>query len=614
MTRTWKIKVKPPVHITTVEEAKAEGYTRYWSGKPCVYGHDSGLRNLSKQCVECRADIQYRARRKAKGLKPVPDEPKKIPKRQKPKGKEARTKKSVWEWRKKYVFRRKKANRIVNFFERRLVHIEGQLAGQPIVLEQWERRILRRLFGWFRRDDGSRKHRTLYLEVPRKNGKSILASGIALYLLYCDEEPASRVVAAAADEEQALQVFGVAKEMVKQSVKLERRLTCYKRTIVDLTSASQFKILSSRAHTKHGKNLHGIVLDEVHVLPNRELYDALHTGVSARRQPMEVLITTAGWDKNSLCFELHDYAVALNEGVFEDDSFYGVIFAADEEDDWTKEETWYKANPNLGVSKSLEYMRSECVKAQKSPAKENSFKRLELNIWTEQDSRWLPMHVWDQGGEPRFDESLFYGRTVYGGMDLSSTQDVTAVVYVGEDENGELFVIPRFWIPRETARERAKSHRVPYPEWIRQGFIRATEGNRIDYDFIRAEIKEDAERFDLREVQYDRWNATQLAGQLEGDGLEMLPMAQTFENYNEPCLELERRVTKGNVKHAGHPVLRWMARNVQVLQNGEGKIRPSKKKSPEKIDGITALLMGLDRLMRHHETESVYEERGMVSV
>lgn len=597
----------PPPEIRSWEAAEAAGYVTFW-GIDCKRKHGT-LRNRSGQCVECR-NLVRRVNRNGGDLDIPPPlaTTAQRPVRAGLKGVER------WKYnRHKYRFDRKKANRVVNFFENRVHHVEGELAGRLFKLEPWQRKILRRVFGWYRRDDGTRRFRTLYLEVPRKNGKSALASGLALYLTYEDLEPGSRVISAASDKEQAAIVFDVSRRMVRASSKMQRRLKCFSRTIVDYHTGSAFTVVSADARTKHGKNLHGIVLDEVHAQVNRELYDVLHTSKSARRQPIEILITTAGYDKNSICYELHDYAEKIEQGVIEDDSFYGVIFAAGPEDDWRRAETWHKANPNLGVSKKLEYMRSECERAQKTPGYENTFKRLDLNIWTEQDSRWLAIETWDAGKE-EFDIEELKGRECYAGMDLASTQDVTAFVIAFPFPEGLVKTLVHFWIPKDTARERGKAHRVPYEDWIRDGFMMGTDGNRVDYDVIAKKILELSEIYDIREVAFDRWNATQLAGQLEGEGLVMMPMGQGFKAMNAPSKELERLVAEKKLRHSGHPVLRWMAKNVSIEQNAEGEIRPSKKKSSEKIDGIVALIMALDRVSRASGDVSVYEERGIQSV
>lgn len=586
----------PPPEITSPELARQHGYARYWSGRPCKHGHD-GLRSLFNQCCYCRKYIRG-SKGKAKRRKAAA--PSDIIKRWKA-------------TRRKYRFDRKAANRVVNFFERRLVHIEGELAGKPFILERWQRKLLRTLFGWYRRFDGTRRFRTLYLEVPRKNGKSALASGLALYLTYVDREPGSRVVAAAADKEQAAIVHGVARKMVQASPsrQVSKRLKVYKQLIVDYETGSTFNVISADATTKHGKNLHGIVLDEVHAQANRELYDVLHTSKSARRQPMEILITTAGYDKNSICWELHEYADKVNTGIVEDDSFLGVIFAAGKEDDWTSPEVWKRANPNLGVSKKWEYMKEECLKAQRTPGYENTFKRLELNIWTEQDSRWLAIDVWDKCKTDGYPLEALAGRECYGGLDLANTIDIAAYVLTFPLGGGRYQLLPFFYVPLDTAAQRERENGVPYETWIRQGLITGTPGNRIDYDFIHRDIVKTAETYNVVEIQFDRWNATQFAGNLENEGLTMIPMSQTFNTLDEPCRYLEKLVAESNLIHMNHPVLRWMARNVAIVQNADGKIRPHKQKSADKIDGVVASIMALDRARRYEDAKSPYEERGL---
>lgn len=587
----------------TILEAKELGLKRYWPETPCKYGHVAA-RNFSRQCLECRKRIVNKARLKRLNL-PVPEPKKEVVKKT--------NKKNVWNVRQKYYFNRETANRVVRFFQNRLVHVEGEKAGQPFVLERWQRKLLRRAFGWINRKDGTRKYRTVYLEVPRKNGKSALASGIGLYLTYGDREEGARVVSAAAETEQAAIVFDVAKKMVEKSPKLMQSLKPFKRSIVHYESGSNYKVVSAEAYSKHGKNLHGIIFDELHAQPNRELYDVLKTSTGSRRQPMEWYLTTAGYDRFSICYEVHEYANKVNSGIIEDESFLGVIFAAGQDDDWRDPRTWYKANPNLGISKKLDYMIRECDRAQKTPGYENTFKRLELNIWTEQDSRWLSMSEWD-ANDTTFDEAMLEGKDCFGGLDLSTTTDITALTLVFPLEDGKYYTINKFWIPEENARKRALNDRVPYVDWIRDGFITATEGNSIDYTKVEADIVEYFKKYNILELQYDRWNATHITQRLEGHGLEMIPMTQSFQTLSGPSLEIERLITQRKLAHNNNPVLKWMARNVAVLQNGEGQIRPSKKKSRERIDGIMTLVMAIDRVCRAVSTKSVYEERDLIVI
>ena len=496
-----------------------------------------------------------------------------------------------------FWFDEKAADRAVQFFERCLTHVKGELAGQPLKLDPWEaERIVRPLFGW-KRKNGTRKYRVLYAELPRKQGKSTISAGVALYLLHADGENGAEVYSAAADREQAAIVFDVAKQMVLQSEQLRTRTELYRRSMVHLESASSYKVLSADAFTKHGLNASGIVVDELHAQRNRELVDVLRTSVGSRRQPVEVYITTAGYDRNSICWEMHDYAIKVRDGIIEDPAFLPVIYAADEADDWTDEDVWAKANPGLGHSIKLDYLRGECEKAKAIPAYENTFKRLHLNIWTEQDSRWLQMETWDacDAAVPPIEE--LRGRRAWVGADLSATTDITAVVAVVEDlEDPEIFdVVPFFFVPAERIVERSRRDRVPYVLWRDQGHIVATEGNIVDYDVVREKIRELGEDLNIVEIPIDRWNSTGLQTQLRDDGFVVVQFGQGFASMSAPTKELERMLLSKRLRHGGNPVLRWMASNVAVVQDAAGNMKPAKDKSSERIDGIVALIMAIGR-------------------
>lgn len=496
------------------------------------------------------------------------------------------------------------ANRAVRFFEVCLTHTKGEWAGTPLKLSDWQAdRIIRPLFGW-KRADGTRRYRTAYIQIPRKAGKSTLAAGIALYLLMADNEPGAEVYSAAADRDQAAIVFEMAKSMADASEPLRKRVQPFKRALTVPSTGSSYKVLSSEAYTKHGLSAHGIVVDEVHALPDRELWDVLTTSTGARRQPLTVAITTAGFDRHSLCYELYDYGCKVRDGIIEDAGFLPVIYEASEDDDWKAPETWRKAHPGLGISVKEDYFAAECAKAQQMPTYENTFKRLLLNIWTEQDTRWLPMDAWDACGAELPD---LEGRTCYAGLDLSTTTDITALV-LAFPIGSTVHLLPFFWVPSEGIHKRAKRDRVPYDVWVKQGHIEATPGNVIDYDTIRARVNELAERFDIREIAIDRWNATQLATQLTGDGFEIIAFGQGYASMSAPCKELEKRVLGREVNHGNHPVLRWMASNVSVTMDAAGNMKADKAKSSERIDGIVASLMALGRVIANQEDRpSVYE-------
>jgi len=507
-----------------------------------------------------------------------------------------------------FYFDQKAADRATRFFERYLVHIKGKWAGEPFRLERWQKEdIIHPLFGC-RREDGTRRYRTCYIEIPRKNGKSSLCSGVALYLLYADSEPSAEVYSAAADTKQAAIVFNVAKGMAMASRALMSRGQIYRNSIFVPRTASNYQVLSSDAPTKHGLNAHGIIFDELHAQPNRDLWDVLTTSTGSRMQPLTMAITTAGFDRNSICWELHEYARRVKEGVVPDDSFLPVIYAADETDDWRDPAVWHKANPNLGVSISEDYLKRECAKAQNVPAYENTFRRLYLNQWTQQESRWLSMAAWDASAGTVIPETL-RGKPCYAGLDLSSTTDITALVLAFPVED-TIKLLAFFWIPEDDLRGRSNRDRVPYELWVRQKLIFTTGGNYIDYGFVVAKIAELRKQYALKEIAFDRWGAAKIVQELQELGLTVVPFGQGFASMAGPSGELLRLVLAGKLHHGGNPVMRWMADNAVVRMDPAGNIKPDKAKSTSRIDGIVAAVMALDRAMRHCG-RSVYERRGI---
>ncbi len=360
---------------------------------------------------------------------------------------------------------------------------------------------------------------------------------------------------------------------------------------------------------------HGIIIDELHAQPNRELVDVLTTSTAARRQPLIVYITTADFDRDSICNEKYDYACKVRDGVIDDPAFLPVIYEASSDADWTDPQVWAAANPNLGVSVSQEYLERECQRAQETPTYENTFKRLHLNMKTQQDVRWLSLEQWDACGGVEIDPNALEGKECFAGLDLSTTTDVSALVLLFKEDDGEVALLPRFWVPADNARKRERRDRVPYQTWARQGFIEMTEGNVVDYDVIRRRINELGERFKIREIAIDRWNATQLAVQLQGDGFEVVTFGQGFRDMSGPTKELEKLVISGKLRHGRHPVLRWMASNVSVETDAAGNLKPSKKKSTERIDGIVASIMALGRAMlQPQRRRSFYETHDLLVI
>ncbi len=513
---------------------------------------------------------------------------------------------SPFETRGDCTFDEHAANVAIEFFPRFLVHVKGKLAGQPLELAQWQKDIIGTLFGW-KRPDGTRRYRTAYIEVPRKAGKSTMGAGIALFSLYMDKEPGAEVYSCAAETKQASIVFKIAKEMVQRNEVLEPRSKIYQKSIAVTDTktgiiSGTYEALSSDAHTKHGYNPSCVIFDELHAQPNPDLWEVMETGMGARTQPLMVAITTAGFDRNSICYHQHRRARSIIEGVIDDETFLPVIYGADDEDDWTSEEIWIKAQPNLGVSVPIDFYQTKCKAAQDSPLFENTFRRLYLDQWTEQDVRWLAMIKWDAcsgSGDAiawRSEQlNRLKGKECYGGLDMSTTTDITAFVLVFKEDEGYT-ALPFFWIPEEGARNRSHRDRVDYDVWARQGFLKTTSGlPTIDYDVVRSDIVELGKQYNIKEIPTDRWNATQIITQLDGDGFNIYAFGQGYASMSSPSKMLEKIVLDGTLDHGGNPVLRWMASNVTVEQDAAGNIKPSKKKSTERIDGIVSLVMGLDR-------------------
>ena len=509
-----------------------------------------------------------------------------------------------------------KADRAVKFIEN-LCHTKGKWAGKRFWLLPWQEQLIRDIFGIVK-PDGNRQFRTAFVEICKKVGKSELAAAVALYLLYADNEPSAEVYGAAADRQQASIVFDVARQMVEMSPALLKRsklMTATKR-IVNYGNSGYYQVLSAEVGGKHGFSVSGLVFDEIHTQPNRQLYDVLTKGSSdARQNPLHFIITTAGTDRHSIAYELHTKAVDILEGRRVDPTFYPVVYGLKDDEDWEDEANWYKVNPSLGYTVDIERLRDAYREAKQNPADEVTFKWLRLNMWVSSTVAWIPDAIFMKGNE-EIDLASLEGRDCYGGLDLSSTGDITALVlmFPPRDEDEKYILLPFFWVPEETIPQRVKAASVPYDIWERQGYLLSTEGNVIHYDFIEKFINDLAEKYHIVEIAVDRWNATQMIQNLEGDGFTMVPFGQGFASMSGPTKDFYRLLMEGQIIHGGHPVLRWMAGNVVVDTDPAGNIKVTKAKSKEKIDGIVAAIMALDRCIRN-QTEpqgSVYDERGLL--
>lgn len=510
------------------------------------------------------------------------------------------------------------ADYAVAFIEN-LCHTKGTWAGKPFELIDWQEQIIRDLFGTLK-PNGYRQFNTAYIEIPKKQGKSELAAAVALLLTCGDGEERAEVYGCAADRQQAAIVFDVAADMVRMCPALSKRvkiLASQKRLIYTPTN-SFYQVLSAEAYSKHGFNIHGVVFDELHTQPNRKLFDVMTKGSGdARMQPLYFLITTAGTDTHSICYETHQKAKDIIEGRKIDPTFYPVIYGADESDDWTDPKVWKKANPSLDITVGIDKVKAACDSAKQNPGEENAFRQLRLNQWVKQAVRWMPMDKWDKCAFSVDDDEL-EGRVCYGGLDLSSTTDITAFVLVFPplDEDDKYIILPYFWIPEDNLTLRVNRDHVPYDVWERQGYLQTTEGNVVHYGFIEKFIEKLGERFNIREIAFDRWGAVQMVQNLEGMGFTVVPFGQGFKDMSSPTKELMKLVLEQKIAHGGHPVLRWNMDNIYIRTDPAGNIKADKEKSTEKIDGAVATIMALDRAIRcgNDHGASVYDDRGLLFI
>ena len=476
----------------------------------------------------------------------------------------------------------RKARRVIDFIQC-LKHTKGEFHGKPFKLLPWQEKIIRDVFGTVREDDPTmRQYTTAYIEIPKKQGKSELGAAIALNMLVNDGEWKAEVYSCASDRQQAAIVFDVAVDMVKQSPALMKRIKIIpsmKRMVYQPTG-SIYQVLSSEVATKHGLNVSACIFDELHTQPTRALYDVMTQGSGdARKQPLWFFLTTAGTDRNSICWEVHQKALDIIEGRKIDPRFYPVIFGLPDDADWTSEENWHRANPSLGHTITIDKVRDAFRKAQETPADENQFRQLRLNQWVKQSIRWMPMDKWDECGGV-VDPYALEGRACYAGLDLSSTSDLTALalVFPPASEDEPYMALPFFWLPEETLALRVRRDHVPYDQWAKRGFIQTTEGNVVHYGFIERFICELGERYNIREIAHDRWNATMMVQTLEDDGFTMVPFGQGFRDMSPPTKELMRLVLEHKLCHGGHPVLRWNMDNAYVRTDPAGKSQTGQRK------------------------------------
>jgi phage terminase large subunit-like protein len=517
------------------------------------------------------------------------------------------------------------AQRAIDFFPL-LRHYKGRWGprpghpqGDPIILNGWQQFIVGSAFGW-KRADGLRRFRDVYVEVGKKNGKTLMAAGIGLLLAFFDDEPGAEVYFGATKRDQAKIGWNDAVQMVKKNLGLRGRIKVGASALSRQAAAQKCQPLGKDSDTDQGINVHGAIVDELHVHDDRDLIDNLETATSARTQPMIVKITTAGVKRESVWADERADAVAIIEGRATDDSTFAIIFTLDEGDDPFDEAVWPKANPNLNVSVMLETLREQAAKAKRSPAAQGAFLRFRMNIPTAVATRAIDIDEWDLcDGNP---EGLPYDEWVaamvpagaggYEGLDLASVKDLTALILLfrvpGEEEDAQAryVIVARFWCPEDGILQRSRNDGVPYGDWVRDGFLLATPGNVTDYSFVRAEQLALAERYAIGDIGFDKWNATQLVTDLMADGAQCTAIPQTHAGLGPAWRELEKLILEHRILHGGHPILRWMAGNVEVETDPAGNQKPSKRRSSERIDGFVALDMALNRWLAYGEAPGIW--------
>lgn len=520
-----------------------------------------------------------------------------------------------------FVYDEAIAERAVMFAEKFCKHHKGEWAGKPLMLEDWQRFVLRCVFGWLK-PDGTRRFHTAYEEVPRKNGKTQKCGAVGNYLMVADGEPGAEIYATATKEEQAKLVWEGAKQMVAQSPDLKKWVRAYQKSLVCARTNSFFKPLGADSDTLDGLNPHGHICDELHAHKKRALFDVMLTGMGARRQPLTFIITTAGvYDPASIGWEMHTHAQQVLDGSIEDDGFFAIIFAADEGDDPFDPDTWAKANPNLGVSVKLEYLAKQAKLAKDQPSFLNTFLRLHLNVWTQQVTRWIPIEKWNERSEPLAPITSYAGRDAFLGLDLSTSLDICALAI--DIPSGEWHdVFWNFYVPEELVRQRTLNAKMPdYAAWVREGWLTAVPGNVVDYAWIRRDINALRDILCVRQLAFDPWNATQLTTELQGDGWSVDPDAkkeqlvkvrQGPQSMSEPSKKFEELVVSSRFRHGGNPVARWMVDNAVIRYDVNNNIAPDKRSALGKIDGVVAAIMALSRaIVTQPLKRSVYESRGV---
>ena len=502
-----------------------------------------------------------------------------------------------------YVYDDSEPIRIKKFFEHFLVHSKGTHANKPFVLLDWQYDIIKQLYGTYT-ENGLRRYRNGLILIPRKNGKTTLCAGLCLYELLFGEA-SGEVYAVANSREQARIIFGIASEMVGRSKILTKRIKIYKNALYNSKNRSIFKVLSRDANTALGLNASFVIFDELLAAPDDSLYNSMVTSMGARKQPLMLSISTAGFSKASFLYQLVEHGDRINSGVVNDDTFFARIYGLRDEDDWTKEDVWYRCNPSLGHTISIEFFRTEYNRAKEFPRFENAFKTLYLNAWIDHEKSWIGDSQWMLCGKDT-DISEFKGETCYAGLDLSSTTDLTALVLCFY-KNDKYYVFSYAFCPEENIKHRSRKDKVGYELWKNQNHLLSTPGNATDYDYVLKKLNDLSADYNISAVMIDRWNSSYLSNKLMDSGFNVVAFGQGFSSMSSPVKALERLVLSKNIIHDNNPVLRWCMSNVILKVDAAGNAKADKSKSRERIDLVIALLMALDECSKNNSMNGVGE-------
>ena len=508
-------------------------------------------------------------------------------------------------------FDKKAAMRAIHFIEK-LKHTKGEWAGQRFRLEPWQQFVLWNIFGW-KNADGTRRFRYAYIEIARKNGKTALSAGIGLYMLFADGESRPEVYSAATVKDQAKICFSDAVEIVK-ATDLKNYLTPYRNSIVYELKGGTMKPLSSDYGTHDGLNPSCGIIDEFHAHKDSGMFDVIKSAFGARRQPLMFIITTAGFDKSGVCYAYRENVIKVLRGVNEDDSLFGIIYTLDDKSEWDDPKMWIKANPNLGVSLSADYLADQVKDAKNRPEAVRNVMTKNVDLWVDAERTWILDDVW-QKCIGTTDPADLKGCACWGGLDLSNVSDITAYVLLFH-ENDRFQLLPHFWIPEEKMLEKIRKENINYDKWVAEGYVTVTPGNVIDYDFVKTDILRIVADYDLRTSAYDRWNSSQTIIDLQNEGMECNPFGQGYGSMSAPTKEFEKLVLTGKIEHFGNPVLRWMLASTLVKTDPAGNIKPDKEKSTQKIDGVVASIMALGEWMtaQANDESNPYENRGLLTL